>query len=143
MNERPYCQVVAAGILHDRIDKRLVTEPTRSSKGIFDESGSQSSGKLFGPCGDDLSQFEEVFEGRPAVEGAGRIDRPGLLCLRIGLAICVDRHGTIGRPPTADGVKVFHPKPDRVDLAMTARALRRLLVQHDPLPSRERLAGEP
>ena len=114
----------------DFIGQVLIGKPKGTAQAVTDQMFGKPTGKIILPLSDQIAHFKIVGKRRALVEFSGWIDIIGFLSV------------FVFGPPFAGGGKVFQPKPDRVDLAVTTGALRFLLVSEDPLPSGQGFVGQ-
>ena len=120
-------------LLRDRgnfIGQILVGKPKGTSQPVSDQVLGKPTGKIIFFLGNQIAHFKIVRKLRALMKLSGWIDIIGFLPVLV-----------FGPPFTGRG-KVFQPKPDRINLAVTTGTLRFFLVSKNPFASGQRLVGQ-
>ena len=102
------------------IGQVLVGKPKGSAQAITDQVFGKPTGKIILPLGNQIAHLKIVGKLRTFMKLSGWIDIIGFLPV------------LVFGPPFTGGGKVFQPKPDRINLAVTTGTLRFFLVRKNP-----------
>ena len=112
------------------IGQILIGETKGSAQTVTNQMLSKPTGKIVFFLSDQITHFEVARELRTFMKFTGWIDIIGFLPV------------LVFGPPFTGGGKVFQPKPNRIDLAVTTGTLWFFLMCNNPFPGGKGFVGQ-